>query len=169
MCKFFKIEMSYWGLFIIEANSPQAKGRVERGNKTHQDRLTRSLRFRNIVTIEEANRYLEKEYIEEHNNKFSLTTKTLNGKLINKETGLEVVDVHRLFGKDVSLNDICYIEEIRKVNNDWTISYKGILYQLRKQSIYRPPCKSTVYVRLYIDESISIFYRNIPIEYTQIK
>jgi hypothetical protein len=58
------------------------------------------------------------------------------------------------------------MEETRKVNNDWTISYKGRLYQLKKQSIYHPPTKSTVYVRKDIEGNVYIFYRNFPIEYT---
>ena len=42
------------GIEIICANSPQAKGRVERANKTLQDRLVKELRLRNISTIEEV-------------------------------------------------------------------------------------------------------------------
>jgi hypothetical protein len=43
------------------------------------------------------------------------------------------------------------MEEQRKINNDWTISFKGRLYQLKKQSQYHPPTKSTVYVRKDIE------------------
>ena len=55
---------------LICANSSQAKGRVERANKTLQDRLVKELRLRNISTIKEANIYL-KEFIKVHNDKFS--------------------------------------------------------------------------------------------------
>jgi hypothetical protein len=48
---------------IIFANSPQAKGRVERLFKTLQDRLIKEMRLRNIKTIREANKYLENEFI----------------------------------------------------------------------------------------------------------
>jgi hypothetical protein len=48
---------------IIFANSPQAKGRVERSNETLQDRLIKEMRLRNIKTIKEANEYLENEFI----------------------------------------------------------------------------------------------------------
>jgi hypothetical protein len=70
---------------IIQTNSPQTKGRIERNNKTHQDRLVKTLRFNNIVNIEEAlrfnnivnieeaNRYLLNEYINEHNERFSIS------------------------------------------------------------------------------------------------
>jgi transposase len=159
---YFRTMCDNLNINIIEANSPQAKGRIERSNKTHQDRLVKALRFNDITTIEEANKYLLNEYIKEHNERFSLSLQ-----------GNRIVDIHRpidtIMGKNITLNDICYIEEIRKVNNDWTISYKGILYQLKKQSIYHPPCKSTVYVRKDINGNVSIFYRNRAIEYIVLK
>src|SRR5215472_9385299 len=55
------------GIEIIAANSPQAKGRVERVHGTHQDRLVKKLRRRAIGTHEVANVYLEREYLPEHN------------------------------------------------------------------------------------------------------
>jgi hypothetical protein len=39
-------------IIVIRANSPQAKGRVERGNKTHQDRLVKLMGLKNIKNIE---------------------------------------------------------------------------------------------------------------------
>ena len=50
--------MGHLRIEMIYANSPQAKGRVERANRTHQDRLVKALRERNISTIDEANRFL---------------------------------------------------------------------------------------------------------------
>jgi hypothetical protein len=49
------------GIRIIAANSPQAKGRVERNHGTHQDRLVKKMRLQNIKTHAEANTFLEKE------------------------------------------------------------------------------------------------------------
>jgi hypothetical protein len=43
------------GVELICANSPQAKGRVERANKTLQDRLIKEMRLNKISSIEEAN------------------------------------------------------------------------------------------------------------------
>jgi hypothetical protein len=166
---YFRTLCNNLNIRVQVANSPQAKGRVERSNGVHQDRLTKLMRLKNITNIGEANRYLVDEYIEEHNNNFSLITKTVEGKLINKETGSEITDIHRPLKDGVTLNDICYMEETRKVNNDWTVYYKGECYQLKKQSIYHPPTKSTVYVRKDMEGNVSIFYRNIRIEYTAIK
>ena len=55
---------------VICAKTPQAKGRVERANRTLQDRLVKELRLRNISTVEEANRFLE-EYRDTHNKRFA--------------------------------------------------------------------------------------------------
>ena len=55
-----KLEME-----VIAANSPQAKGRVERNHGTHQDRLVKKLRRQNIDSDEQANGYLEAEYLPE--------------------------------------------------------------------------------------------------------
>ena len=63
--------LNNFGTDIICANSPQAKGRVERANKTCQDRLVKELRLRNICTYEEANAYLP-EFIRWYNRKFAV-------------------------------------------------------------------------------------------------
>jgi hypothetical protein len=59
------------GIRIIAANSPQAKGRVERNHGTHQDRLVKKLRRQKIQTYAAANAYLEAEYLAEHNKRFA--------------------------------------------------------------------------------------------------
>src|SRR5437879_2314684 len=56
---------------IIAASSPQAKGRVERNNGVHQDRLVKKLRRQGIASYEAANEYLEAEYLAEHNQRFA--------------------------------------------------------------------------------------------------
>ena len=59
------------GIRIIAANSPQAKGRVERNHGTHQDRLVKKLRRKKIRTHEGANEYLKSEYLADHNRRFA--------------------------------------------------------------------------------------------------
>jgi hypothetical protein len=61
------------GIRIMAANSPQAQGRVERNHGTHQDRLVKKMRLKKIQTHAEANRFLEKEYLPEHNRRFRRT------------------------------------------------------------------------------------------------
>ena len=57
------------GITIMAASSPQAKGRVERHHGTHQG-LIKKMRLRGIVEYEAANRYLDEEYLAEHNERF---------------------------------------------------------------------------------------------------
>jgi hypothetical protein len=59
------------GIAVIAANSPQAKGRVERNHGVDQDRLVKALRLEGISALEEANRFLWKTYLPKMNGKFS--------------------------------------------------------------------------------------------------
>ena len=59
------------GIRIIAASSPQAKGRVERRHGVHQDRLIKKMRRKGITRYETANEYLRKEYLPDHNRRFS--------------------------------------------------------------------------------------------------
>ena len=58
------------GIHIIAASSPQATGRVERHHGTHQDRLIKKMRLEGIADYGAANRYLDEQYLNEHNAKF---------------------------------------------------------------------------------------------------
>src|SRR5437764_15435759 len=60
------------GIAWIPAYSPQAKGRVERSFATAQDRLVKGLRVAGASTLEQANAYLEAEYLPEWNEKFAV-------------------------------------------------------------------------------------------------
>src|SRR5712692_4384433 len=61
------------GLQVIAAITPQSKRRFERQNGTHQDRLVKKLRRKEISSHEHANLYLEREYLAEHNRRFART------------------------------------------------------------------------------------------------
>lgn len=129
---------------IIFARSPQAKGRVERANRTHQDRLVKALRDRNISTIEEANRFLEDEYIDKHNARFARTD------------GLP--DVHRPVG-DLDLDNILCIEEQRTVGHDMTFPYRAVRYQILPRGHERPLPRQKVTIRIWLDGSLHAFWR----------
>ena len=60
------------GIRLILANSPQAKGKIERLWRTFQDRLIAELAFQNITTIEEANLFLKDHFIPSYNLQFSV-------------------------------------------------------------------------------------------------
>jgi predicted DNA-binding protein (UPF0251 family) len=60
------------GIEWIAAHSPQAKGRIERCFGTLQDRLVKGLRRVGARTLEQANRYLEKQFLREWNERFTV-------------------------------------------------------------------------------------------------
>jgi len=66
----FQRAMKTLGIELIHAKTPQAKGRVERANKTLQDRLVKEMRLNNINTIEQANEFL-KQFRDDYNTKFA--------------------------------------------------------------------------------------------------
>lgn len=109
------------GVELILAHSPQAKGRVERMNGTLQDRLVKALRRKMISDVQEANRYLEEEFLPEFNVKFSVKpTHSKNG--------------HRRLSKHVDLACVVSMQESRTVGNDWTVRWKSRVLQLPRES-----------------------------------
>lgn len=105
---------------LINANSPQAKGRVERANGTLQDRLIKHMRLENINSIEEANQYLER-YIFDHNKRFG------------KQPKIDE-DAHKAYLR-TDLNMMLCVKEERKVSKDLTIKYNNMLYMLVTEGI----------------------------------
>ena len=102
---------------LICANSPQAKGRIERSFQTHQDRLVKKLRLAGISTIEEANRVLE-GYRRRHNDRFAVAPRSHE-------------NAHRTIrhSKD-DLDLIFSIQEQRVLSKCLSMQYKNILYQV---------------------------------------
>ncbi len=101
---------------VIHANSPQAKGRVERLFKTLQDRLVKEMRLKGIRNVEQANEFL-KTYLPKHNRQFK------------KEAASEA-DLHRPAPHSRELDRILCIKEERTVKNDFTVAHNGTLYQI---------------------------------------
>jgi hypothetical protein len=132
------------GAEIIYAHSPQAKGRVERANRTHQDRLVKALREAGIGTIEEANRFLATRYLEKHNARFATTD------------GL--IDVHRsVAGRDLK-NIICFETE-RCVYHDMTFRFHTLFYQILPAQSLLPVPRQRVTIRHWLDGSMHVFWR----------
>lgn len=149
----FSRAMKKLNVKIIYAKSPQAKGRVERGNRTLQDRLVKEMRLRGISTIGEANKFLREEFIEKYNSKFSLEG--------------EFVDVHR-DAKTYNLKNIFCYEQTRQVKNDYTISLNGKLIQLLISENPLPRPKEYVTIRKYLDDTLHIFYSEKELQYKPI-
>ena len=134
---------------VIHANSPQAKGRVERLFKTLQDRLVREMRLQKIKSVEEANAFIE-TYLPKYNNQF-------------RKQARSKADLHRSALHARELDRILCIKEERTVKNDFTIAYDGKFYQIEQATRAK---KVTVEERL--DGSLHITYRGQDLRYRMI-
>jgi len=99
---------------IICANSPQAKGRVERMNKTLQDRLVKELRLRTVSTMEAGNAFLP-EFMEDYNRRFGCTPKNPH-------------DAHRPLRSDEDLSRIFTWQEERTMSRNLVVHFKRVSY-----------------------------------------
>lgn len=128
---------------IIHAGSAQAKGRVEKLFGTLQDRLIKELRLNNVSTVEEANRFLEKDFLPKFNAKFMVAPRidvNLHKKLTKQETS--------------KLDSIFSRQYQRIVRNDFTISYKKNYYQLTDNQPATICKKDKIIIEERMDKSI---------------
>ena len=131
----------------IPAHSPQAKGRVERQFQTAQDRLVKGMRVAGVRTLEEANAYLEDEYLPWWN-------KTLVVMPASAE------DAHRPLGKEHDLAAILSHVEQRQVTNDYTIRWDGKFYQIDRRDVRAGMRKSRVRVEQRLDGSLAVRFQD---------
>jgi len=105
----------------IHANSPQAKGRVERANQTLQDRLVKELRLRGVHDIEAANAWLP-EFMADYNARFAVAAHSPN-------------DAHRtLVHSAEELALILCLHHTRILSKNLTFQFKNREYQLQGQN-----------------------------------
>jgi hypothetical protein len=102
---------------IICANSAAAKGRVERMNKTLQDRLVKELRLNDISSIKAGNRFLPK-FIEKFNSKFEKVPQS-------------PMNLHRELDEDANLDDAFAAQYTRTVTQQLTVQNDKIRYLLQ--------------------------------------
>lgn len=137
------------GIEIIHANSPQAKGRVERSFRTDQDRLIKEMRLKGISTIKEANKFL-KSYWPKHNKRFSVKP-------------LKEGNLNRPAPQGLDLDAILCRKTEHPLRNDFTVVHDKKLYQILDKQAGR---KVTVEER--INGAIYIVYNGIKLKYKQI-
>lgn len=131
----------------IPAHSPQAKGRVERGFATAQDRLVKGMRVAGVATLEQANHYLETEFLPWVN--AALTVAPAHAD-----------DAHRPLGKQHDLAAILSQVESRRVNNDYTIRLDTKIYQICRQHIRTGLRGAIVRVEKRRDGSVAVRFRD---------
>jgi hypothetical protein len=95
---------------------------VERGFSTAQDRLVKGMRVAGITTMEQANNYLETEFIPWCNVTLAVVPASAD-------------DAHRPLEKHHDLAAILSHVESRHVNNDYTIQFERKVYQIARQDI----------------------------------
>ncbi len=142
------------GIRIIPANSPQAKGRVERSNGVYQDRLVKEMRLQGIDGIAEANEFLSGSYLDGLNRRFAVAAR-------------EVADYHRPLAQEIDLKAVFCFEERRSIANDWTVRYRNRFYQIKKQSKC-PPAKDKLVVQEHLDGTIHLVYRGQEVEFVEL-
>jgi transposase len=143
------------GIELIAASSPQAKGRVERVHGTHQDRLVKKLRRKEIVSHEAANVYLEREYLPEHNRRFA-------------RVAAKREDYHRRAPRAAELERIFRLENERIVSEDWVVRYDNRFFQLQRYGRQHAPAQGKVLVCEGRHGQITIEYRGRALRWQEI-
>ncbi len=135
------------GIEIITANSPQAKGRVERRHAVYQDRFVKELRLKGITTIAEANELLQNGFIKMLNRKFARPAQSS-------------ADFHRPIDAGCDLREVFCFEKVAAVSNDWTVRCENRFYQILKHNDPLPRSRQKVTVRRLLDGRIQLLYRD---------
>jgi len=137
------------GITLIFANSPQAKGRVERLFKTLQDRLAKEMRLANINNPIEGNKFLKEIFIPKYNAQFAV---------VPAKSG----NVHKLIigSEKKQLEHIFSIHQARRVNNDFTVQFKNTWYQLTEIQPTTVRKQEVVLVEVWLDDSVHIILKD---------
>jgi hypothetical protein len=145
----FEKNLAALGIDVIHANSPQAKGRVERLFRTLQDRLVREMRLVGITSVAEANAFLTR-YLPTYNRRF-------------RRPAASAADLHRPAPARRELDRLLCVKEERTVKNDFTIAHHGTLYQLTQATRAK-----TVTVEERLDGTLHVTYKGQELRYRAI-
>src|SRR3954468_16545637 len=136
---------------IICANSPQAKGRVERANGTLQDRLVKELRLAGISTLEAGNAFLP-AFMADFNRRFA-------------KAPYSDKDLHRPLAEDDELDDVFAWREERTVSRSLTLQYDQVLFILEPNAITLSLARQKVQVYDYPDGRFAIKHKGLELPY----
>lgn len=145
----FERALKELGVKVIHANSPQAKGRIERLFETLQDRLIKEMRLMGIKTLEEANRFVE-GYLPIFNKKFDVLA-----------TGKG--DLHMKLPCGTNLDRVLCIKTQRSLRNDFTVTHNKRLYQVAENIK-----TNSVTVEEKVNGSLKIYYKDRSLKYKEI-
>src|SRR4051812_26045854 len=136
---------------IICANSPQAKGRVERAHKTLQDRLVKELRLAGIGTIEAANAFLP-AFMADYNARFAKAPRLAE-------------DLHRPLAPHDDLDGALTWREERTVTGSPTLHYDKVLFLLEPTDAARGLARKRVTVHEFPDGRLAIRHKGRDLPY----
>jgi len=137
---------------ILCANTPQAKGRIERANQTLQDRLVKELRLRGISTIEAGNAYLP-EFVQDFNRRFAVVPRSSH-------------DAHRPVLATENLDLIFTHQETRTLSKNLTVQANHIVYQIQSNRPDYALRNAQVTVCETAQGEVTILYKNKPLAFT---
>jgi transposase len=137
---------------IICANTPQAKGRVERSNQTLQDRLVKEMRLLGISSIEAGNAYLP-EFMEDLNRRFAVEPRSS-------------VDAHRPLTAKDDLARILTWQETRTLSKNLTVQFETVVYQIQTERPTYAMRQATVTVCKDACQNITILYKGKSLPFT---
>jgi transposase len=138
------------GITYIAANSPQAKGRVERLWGVLQDRLVSELRLAGACDLASANRVLQ-QFITDYNRRFARPPR-------------ECQTAWRPAPKD--LDRICCFVHPRVVSNDNIVQWGGRRFQIPPQPQRFSFAGAKVQLYQNLEGQIAIYYGNIRLNHT---
>lgn len=104
------------GIELICANSPQAKGRVERANQTFQDRLVKEMRLQRINDYQQANAFLP-TFIAAYNHQFAVLPRSFE-------------DAHVPLEAHFDLEKIFSIQQERIISKNLQIQFNNVIYRI---------------------------------------
>ncbi len=137
---------------LICANSPQAKGRVERGIQTLQDRLPKEMRLRGISNMTDGNAYLP-QFMADLNQRFAVEARSS-------------VNAHRPLTAKDNLARILTWQETRTLSKNLTLQFEKIVYQVQTDRPTYALRKAQVLVCVNAQEEITILYNGKTLPYT---
>lgn len=135
------------GITWIAARSPQAKGRVERNFGTAQDRLVKGMRVAGVTTMEEANRYLEEEYLVWWERHMTVEADSPD-------------DAHRPLEKSHNLPASLSHVETRQVRNHYAFPWGSEWYRIPRESVVSGLRGATVRVEARLDGSLAVRFND---------
>jgi transposase len=137
--------MKELGVTLIKAHSPQAKGRVERKNRTMQDRLVKEMRLAGINTMDAGNAFLSEDFLPKMNARQVVAAQ-------------RKTDAHRRLPRGLKLTEVLCFQEERVVGQDWCARYENRWFQIDPKHESLQLAGRRVTIRHLLDGTIQLLH-----------